>query len=116
IRRERATLILESAHEESCTVSERTRPVTWRGVQNGTERTCLVRHAVGTMDPMTDITLRNESLRQLLCDWRLSLNNEVESRVRRSREAQNHDGQDVIEQADAGAQAEMQLAVLEMRA
>jgi len=65
---------------------------------------------------MTDLTLRNETLRQILCDWRLSLNNDVESRVRRSREAQSHDGQDVIEQADAGAQAEMQLAVLEMRA
>ena len=65
---------------------------------------------------MTDITLRNESLRQILCDWRLSLNNDVESRVRRSREAQSRDGQDVIEQADAGAQTEMHFAVLEMRA
>jgi DnaK suppressor protein len=68
------------------------------------------------MGTTTDITARNESLRQILCDWRLSLSNDVESRVRRSREFQIRDGQDVIEQADAAAQEEMQFAVLERRA
>ena len=65
---------------------------------------------------MTDTTVRNESLRQILGDRRRELKDEIDNRVRNSRAAHAHDGHDVVEQADTGAQAEMEFTMLEMRA
>jgi DnaK suppressor protein len=65
---------------------------------------------------MTDTTQRNESLRQILNDRRRELKSDIGSRVRNGRAPQSLDGQDAVEQADAGSQAEIEYAFIAMQA
>ena len=77
----------------------------------------LIRHAVRTCEtPMTDTTQRNERLRQILNDRRRELKHDIDSRVRNGRARQDRDGHDAVEQADAGSQAEIEYAFIEMQA
>lgn len=64
---------------------------------------------------MTD-TMRNADLRQMLCERRRELQDDVQSRIRHGRTDRPNDVRDDAEVSDADIQREIEFALLQMRA
>ena len=58
---------------------------------------------------------RNVDLRQMLDERRRKIQHEVETRLRQGRDERSHDVSDAIDQSDADAQIELDLALLQMK-
>ena len=65
---------------------------------------------------MTNTTGRTASLRQMLNERRRAIETEVHSRIRDGRTDRQHDVRDSLELSDADIQADLDLALLQMRA
>ena len=65
---------------------------------------------------MTNTTTRETSLRQMLSERRRAIENEVHSRIRDGRTDRQTDVRDDLEVSDADIQADLDLALLQMRA
>ena len=64
---------------------------------------------------MTTTTKRTTALREMLSNRRRRIQNDVESRVRDGRTDRPNDGRDDLEISDADIQADLDLALLQMR-
>ena len=64
---------------------------------------------------MTDTTKRNAALRQMLCDRRQEMENDVQSRLRNGRAGRPNEGRDDLEHSEADIQGDISLALLQMR-
>jgi DnaK suppressor protein len=65
---------------------------------------------------MTDTTIRNVGLRQILTERRRQMQDDVQSRLRHGRFTRPDDVRDDLELSDADIQEDMELALLQMRA
>jgi DnaK suppressor protein len=65
---------------------------------------------------MTDFTTRNARLRQMLCEYRREMQDELQSRIRDGRAGQPNDGHDDLERTDVDTQGDIRFALLELRA
>jgi len=65
---------------------------------------------------MTDPTMRNADLRQMLTERRREMQNEVRSRIRHERTDRPSDVRDDLEMSDADIQEDIELALIQMRA
>jgi RNA polymerase-binding transcription factor len=65
---------------------------------------------------MTDATIRNAGLKQMLCERRREMKDDVQSRIRDGRAGRADDGHDDLEHTHVETQAAIEFAVLEMRA
>ncbi len=65
---------------------------------------------------MTDTTMRNASLRQMLSERRREIQDEVRSRIRDERVGRPKEVRDDFEHSDADIQGDIELALLQMRA
>jgi DnaK suppressor protein len=64
---------------------------------------------------MTDITLRNADLRQMLSERRRALQDEVQARIRDRRTDGPGDVRDDLEHSDAHTQGDIELALIQLR-
>ena len=64
---------------------------------------------------MTDTTMRNADLRQMLSERRREMQNDVQSRIRDGRTDRPIEVRDDLEHSDADIQGDIELALLQMR-
>jgi DnaK suppressor protein len=65
---------------------------------------------------MTDTTMRDADLRQMLSECRRELQDEVQNRIRKARTDQPKEVRDDLEHSDADIQGNLEVALLQMRA
>jgi DnaK suppressor protein len=65
---------------------------------------------------MTDTTMRNTGLRQMLIERRREIQGDVQSRIRHGLTDRPNEVRDVLEVSDAGIQGDIEFALLQMRA
>ena len=65
---------------------------------------------------MTDTTMRNAGLRQMLSERRREMQDDVQSRIRDGRTDRPNEVRDDLEVSDADIQGDIELALLQMRA
>ena len=65
---------------------------------------------------MPDTTTRDASLRQMLCEHRREMQDDLQSRIRDARTRRPNDRHDDLERTEVDAQGDMRFALLEMRA
>jgi len=65
---------------------------------------------------MTDTTMRNAGLRQMLIERRCEIEDHVQSRIRDGLTDRPDEVRDVLEVSDAGIQGDIEFALLQMRA
>ena len=65
---------------------------------------------------MTDTTIRNADLRQMLIERRREMQDEVQSRIRDGRTDRHKEVRDDLEHSDADIQGDIEFALLQMRA
>jgi Ca2+-binding EF-hand superfamily protein len=65
---------------------------------------------------MTDTTIRNAELRQMLSARRRELQDDVQSRIRLGRTDRPKEVRDIVEDSDADSQGDIEFALLQMRA
>jgi hypothetical protein len=65
---------------------------------------------------MTDATVRHAGLRQILCEHRREMQDDLLRRIRDVRTRRPNDGHDDLERTEVDAQGDLRFALLEMRA